>query len=65
MTNKTILLGLVAISFVAGSIMTGTMAYANSVDPLIAINAVISDLQTKVTGLLTRMTAGETVNTNQ
>ncbi|MBM2819641.1 MAG: hypothetical protein HW410_1323 [Nitrosarchaeum sp.] len=59
MISKTILVGLVAISFVAGSIMTGTLVYgAPTVNPLIAINAAIADLQA-------RMTAVETVNTNQ
>ena len=59
MINKTILVGLVAIAFVAGSIMTGTLVYgAPTVNPLIAINAAIADLQA-------RMTAVETVNTNQ
>jgi hypothetical protein len=53
MINKTILVGLVAISFVAGSIMTGTMAEgAKAADPIVtalnSIAAAISGIQPNV-----------------
>jgi len=47
MINKTILLGLVAISFVAGTIMTGTMTYgAKGGDPIVdALNSITNAIK--------------------
>jgi uncharacterized protein YjbI with pentapeptide repeats len=63
MISKTILVGLVAIAFVAGSIMTGTMVDAKL--PAITLNdvyAVVTDIQTKVGTLLTNVATLQTTS---
>jgi len=49
MTSKTILLGLVAVTFVAGSIMTGTMAEAKKDDKGNPFQAVLDAIQNAIT----------------
>ena len=55
--NKTILVGLVALAFVAGSIMIGTMAYGANLDPMGKIWDVIKVLQATDSDLNSRITA--------
>ena len=49
--NKTIIAGLVALAFVAGSIMTGTMADAAKGKPFQEVLDAIAGLQTSVDGI--------------
>ena len=67
MTSKTIIIGLVAIAFVAGSIMTGTMAEAkkdksegNDNNPFKAIWDAIAGLQTQIDGIELTSDLGDT-----
>ena len=56
MTSKTIMIGLVAIAFVAGSILTGTMAYASkdkNGKPFEALWDAIAGLQTQIDDVTT------------
>jgi len=56
MTSKTIIAGLIVIAFVAGSITTGTMAFAAPGDqgkPFEALQAAIDDLQTQIDSITT------------
>ncbi len=66
MISKTVIIGLVAIAFVAGSIMTGTMVDAakNKVDPLQGVLDAIAALQASVdaigtSGLATQASVDE------
>jgi len=54
MTNKTMTIGLVALAFVAGSIMTGTMADAAKGNPFQEVLDAIAGLQTSVDGIATQ-----------
>jgi len=49
--NKTITIGLVALAFVAGSIMTGTMADAAKGNPFQEVLDAIAGLETSVDGI--------------
>ncbi len=51
MTSKTIIAGLVIMAFVAGSIMTGTMADAVKGNPFQEVLDAIAGLQTSVDGI--------------
>jgi hypothetical protein len=57
MTNKTILVGLVALAFVTGSIMIGTMAYGANLDPMGKVWDVIKTLQATDSDLNSRISA--------
>lgn len=60
MTSKTIIAGLVALAFVAGSLMTGSMAYAASNaqgQPFLELKAALDGIQTQVNGLTGQLQA--------
>ncbi len=70
MTSKTIIIGLVALAFVAGSIMTGTMAEAKKEDknkgnPFQAILDAIDDLQSQIVTIELTSDLGDTYITTE
>jgi len=66
MTQKTIIIGLVALAFVAGSIMTGTMAYAApNGQPFQAILDAIDDLQSQIVTIELTSDLGDTYITTE